>query len=576
MSEENKSETKSFKKLLTPKIIVPAVLVLVLIIATVIMAFAVNTGGNIRKGVKINGQDVGNMSKEETLVLLNAKSESYPDADVLISYEGEEKSTSIGEIMLGYDIDGAVEKAYSLGRNGNAVADFFKSVSLSFAGENVVIEPLIDEAYVSQMFDNFDLKTKEPMVPNAYEIEGSRLKMVYGTPGYVMDRGKAISDIKNAILSGGGEVVINKAYTNPGELDTDKIYAEMCKDPVDAKYEIVGGKGYLLAAQDGYKFDKADLKRVIEENKGNQEPFYLDVEILKAEKTEVDTSGIFVDTLASYTSRITDSNANRLTNVRLAAEKINGVVLNPGETFYYLRHVEPITVAGGYKVANVYSNGKIMQDIGGGVCQVSSALYSAAINAELEIVKRYAHSLTVAYVPLGQDATVASGEIDLRFINNTNAPVKIVTSFSPSAVTVKLFGQKVNPGRMVEIENITVETMHPETIEELDETLAPGEEVVETNPKTGYVIDTYKKIYQDGQYVGREYISRSVYKVLHKKVKVGPPLPEDAPVSGEGEVPNPENTPAPKPGCTTPVPVKPTPEEEIPVPSIPTQKPELI
>ena len=166
--------------------------------------------------------------------------------------------------------------------------------------------------------------------------------------------------------------------------------------------------------------------------------------------------------------------------------------------------------------------------------------------------------------------------IDLRFINNTNAPVKIVTVFNPSGVTVKLLGQKVNKGRTVEIENITVETMHAETIEELDETLQPGEKRVETNPKTGYVIDTYKKIYQDGQYVGREYISRSVYKVLHKKVKVGPPLPEDAPVSGEGEVPNPETTPAPTPGCTTPVPVKPTPEPEIPVPSVPTQKPELI
>ncbi|MBR2877487.1 MAG: VanW family protein [Clostridia bacterium] len=575
MSEEK--TTKNFKDLLTPKVIVPAVIALVVVIAVVIMAFAVNTGDNIRKGVKINGQDVGNMSKEAATELLNAKVGEFDPAPVIsISYEGEKKETTVGEIMLGYDIEGAVERAYSLGRNGNAVADFFKSTGMAFAGENVEIQPLLDEAFVSQMFDNFDLATKEPMTPNSYEIEDGRIKMVHGAPGYVMDREGAMADIKTALMTGDDEIIINKGFSDPGEFDADKIYAELCKAPVDAKYETVDGKGYLRSAQDGYKFDKADLKKVIEENKDNKEPFYLDVEILKAAKTEVDTSGIFVDTLANYTSRITDSNADRLTNVRLAAEKINGVVLNPGETFRYLSHVEPITVAGGYKVANVYSNGKITQDIGGGVCQVSSALYSAALNAELEIVKRYAHSLTVAYVPLGQDATVASGEIDLRFINNTNAPLKIVTVFNPSGVTVKLLGQKVNKGRTVEIENITVETMHAETIEELDETLQPGEKRVETNPKTGYVIDTYKKIYQDGQYVGREYISRSVYKVLHKKVKVGPPLPEDAPVSGEGEVPNPETTPAPTPGGTTPVPVKPTPEPEIPVPSVPTQKPELI
>ncbi len=570
MSEEKKPEIKNFKNLLTPKMIVPAVIALVLIIAFAIMAFAVNTGDNIRKGVKINGLDVGNMSRQAVEELLSSNAAAFdPNPVVLVSYEGETKETTVGEIMLDYDLAGAVGKAYALGRNGNSVANFFKSVGLAFAGENVVIEPLVDEAYVSQMFDNFDLATKEPMTPNTYEIEGGRLKMVYGTSGYVMDRDKAMADIKNVLISGGGEVVINKTYSEPGEFDIDKIYAEMCKEPANAKYEIVDGKGYLLSAQDGYKFAKADLKKVIEENKGNKEPFYLAVEIVKAAKTEVDTSGIFVDTLANYTSRITDSNSDRLTNVRLAAEKINGVVLNPGETFRYLNHVEPITVAGGYKVANVYSNGKITQDIGGGVCQVSSALYSAALNAELDIVKRYAHSLTVAYVPLGQDATVASGEIDLRFINNTNAPIKIVTVFNPSGVTVKLLGQKVNKGRTVEIENITVETMHPETIEELDESLAPGEKKVETNPKTGYVIDTYKKIYQDGQYVGREYISRSVYKVLHKKVKVGPPA-EDEPVSGEGEVPNTEPTPAPSPEIT------PAPEEEIPVPSVPTQKPELI
>ncbi|MBR2472028.1 MAG: VanW family protein, partial [Clostridia bacterium] len=409
---------------------------------------------------------------------------------------------------------------------------------------------------------------------NVCEIEGSKLKMAYGTPGYAMDREKGVADIKNALISGDGEIVINKTYCEPGEFDANKIYSEMCKDPVDAKYETVDGKGYLVSAKDGYKFSKADLKKVIEENKGNKEPFYLDVEIVKAAKTEVDTSGVFVDVLANYTSRITDSNANRLTNVRLAAEKINGVVLNPDETFYYLRHVEPITVAGGYKVANVYSNGRVTQDIGGGVCQVSSALYSAALNAELEIVKRYNHSLTVAYVPLGQDATVASGEIDLRFKNNTNAPLKIVTEFNPSGITVKLLGKKVNPGRTVEIENITIETMHAQTIEEVDETLAPGEKRAETNPKTGYVVDTYKKIYQDGQYVGREYISRSVYRVLHKIVKVGPPA-EDEPVSGEGDVPNPEITPAP-PSCTTPVPEMPSPEEEIPVPNVSEQEPELI
>ena len=200
MSEEKKPETKNFKNLLTPKLIVPGVIALVLVIALAIMAFAIHTGDNIRKGVKINGLDVGNMSRQAAMELLSAQTATFdPNPVILISYEGEEKETTVGEIMLDYDLEGAVEKAYALGRNGGAIADFFKSVGLAFAGENVVTQPLIDEAYVSQMFDNFDLATKEPMAPNTYEIEGGRLKMVHGTPGYVMDREKAISDIK-AIL----------------------------------------------------------------------------------------------------------------------------------------------------------------------------------------------------------------------------------------------------------------------------------------------------------------------------------------------------------------------------------------
>ncbi len=590
MSEEKTTETKNLKTLFTPKVIVPVVIAIVLIIAVTIMAFAVNTGDNIRGGVKINGLDVGGMSIEQAQELVEASVTDFNEGAVLsIKYGEEVKNITFGELMSGYDTEGAVEKAHALGRSGNAVGNFFKSVAIRLAGENVVLQPLLDEAYVSQMMDTIELSTGEPMVPNSYEVEDGRLKLAYGKPGNVMDREKAFADIKEALLTGeNAEIVISTVYSEPEELDIDKIYKEICKDPVDAKYEIVGGKGYLVSAQDGYKFNKGSLKALVEENKGSDKPFYLDMEILKASNTEVDTSEIFVDTLASYTSKITDSNANRLTNVRLAAEKINGVVLNPGETFYYLRHVEPITVAGGYKIANVYSNGKIMQDIGGGVCQVSSALYSAALNAELEIVKRYAHSLTVSYVPLGQDATVASGEIDLRFINNTNAPIKIVTDFNPNGITVKIFGQKVNPGRMVEIENITVETMYAQTIEEEDPNLAPGETVVETNPKTGYVVDTYKKIYQDGQYIGREYISRSVYKVLNKLVKVGPK--QDAPVSGEGVVMPPVNvTPTPEQQQPT-APAEQTPPEstpadepdfsapagEIPVPSVPAETPELI
>ena len=211
------------------------------------------------------------------------------------------------------------------------------------------------------------------------------------------------------------------------------------------------------------------------------------------QNTKADTSGLFTQTLATYTSKITDKNADRLENVKLAAQKINGVILNPDEIFSYLSYVEPITKAAGYKVANVYANGTVTQDVGGGVCQVSSALYSALLYANLEVTKRYAHSLTVAYVPMGMDATVASGEIDLRFKNNTNEPLKIVTHFTNSGVTATLLGKKTDNNLKIEIENQTVQTLYPQEEITEDPALPEGERVVDYGGKNGYIVQTYKK-----------------------------------------------------------------------------------
>ena len=155
-------------------------------------------------------------------------------------------------------------------------------------------------------------------------------------------------------------------------------------------------------------------------------------------------------------------------------------------------------------------------------------------------------------MPYGQDATVASGEIDFRFRNNTNEPIKIIASSDNVGVYITLMGKKTDPSITVEIENVITQTLVPELIVEEDENLQPGEEVVDYAGKTGYVVQTYKHIYKDGALSETVHVSTSRYKKIDKTVRRGPAAEATDGEVTEGETTEPvtpdedEQTPAPE------------------------------
>lgn len=128
----------------------------------------------------------------------------------------------------------------------------------------------------------------------------------------------------------------------------------------------------------------------------------------------------------------------RAKNVDLAASRINGVVVQPGESFSFSAAILPRTTANGYVEAPIYINGTVGTGIGGGVCQVSSTLYAAMINAGLPATERHAHSLPVPYLPAGYDATIAGTSKDLKFTNIYGQPLVIYASTGGGALTVTL------------------------------------------------------------------------------------------------------------------------------------------
>lgn len=530
MEENNKpveeKNEKSFSGIFkSKKVMIPSVIgIVILLVLMFIMLSGCSRGESICNGVNISGTDVSGMTKEQASAAVNSFIETELLDNVLtIEYEGNSQEYPFSELVTEYKVDEAVENAYAIGRNKNIFVNAFEAMGAALSHRTITLEPSLDDTFLVEFAENYAKNVENALEENAYSIENNELILINGKRGYSIDESAAIEEIKKALISVNDEtVVLTKVEKDPVPFDVKAIHDEICTEPVNAKYEVRDGRGYLVQAQNGYNFNVADLESLIAENTQPGARYALALEVIEPEQTEIDTGSVFPDVLAKFTSKITDKNAGRLTNVRLATEKIDGVILNPDEVFYYLRHVEPITAAAGYQVANVYVNGKVEKDIGGGVCQVSSALYSAVLYSDLEVVRRFNHGLTVGYVPLGQDATVASGDVDFRFRNNTDAPIMIIAQYEPTGVHITIKGTKKDKSLSIELENITIETLSPTEEVTEDPSLAPGVRVVDSSGQMGYVVETYKNYYRDGQFVKREYVSRSRYKATVKKVRVGP------------------------------------------------------
>jgi vancomycin resistance protein YoaR len=142
--------------------------------------------------------------------------------------------------------------------------------------------------------------------------------------------------------------------------------------------------------------------------------------------------------LQKFTTEFSPDAANRNHNITLAAKAINGVAVRPGEVFSYNETVGPTSKARGYKLSQIFKNGRKLKGYGGGVCQVSSTLYNAVDAAGMQIVERHPHSRKVSYVPPGRDAATSYGSSDFKFKNTQPYPIVIEAATTASSVTVTI------------------------------------------------------------------------------------------------------------------------------------------
>lgn len=226
-----------------------------------------------------------------------------------------------------------------------------------------------------------------------------------------------------------------------------------------------------------------------------------------------EVSGRHYKTLSVYTTNTTSSSA-RNNNIDLSAKALNGTVIKPGEEFSFNKTVGQRTKAKGYKAATAYSDGEVVQEIGGGVCQLSSTLYNTAVMAGLEITKRISHTFEPSYVTPGQDATVSWGGPDFCFRNNSDTPIGIRASYADRKLTISIYGIPIledGVAYSLKSKKITDTGIPAPTYIE-DQTLEPGAEVTKKSGSRGSKWETRLVITKNDEVISSEIDHTSSYK----------------------------------------------------------------
>ena len=219
------------------------------------------------------------------------------------------------------------------------------------------------------------------------------------------------------------------------------------------------------------------------------------------------------------------------TNVSVGASKINGRVLMPGEVLSGYECLQPFTSANGYKGAASYANGQVVDSIGGGVCQVSTTLYNAALEAELEIVQRQNHSMIVTYVDPSMDAAIAGTVKDLKIKNNYSTPIYVEGYTQDKKITFTIYGKETRPAnRQVEYVSETLGRTSPGDPQLIvDPSLAPGAQVRVQSSHTGLRSRLWKVVTVDGVEQERTLLNEDTYNASKAIYRVGPSLPVTLP-----------------------------------------------
>ena len=411
----------------------------------------------IADGVYIGSVSVGGMTEKEASKAIEEYADSVDHAVFTLTANGKSTEVTAEELGITLKNTSAVKEALAVGKEGNLIKRYKDKKDLSHGGKVFELPLAVDETTATSTL------TEKAKVLNNNAVNCG-LKRVNG---------------QFEITEGSSGVEVNVAES----VEAIEEYLSDGWDGTDAEVELVA-------------------------------------EVVKPKGTKEELSKV-KDLLGSFNTNYSSSSAGRCANIAVAAGKIDGTVLYPGDEFSVAATIGPLTAAGGYELAGAYENGQTVQSYGGGVCQVSTTLYNAVILAELEVTQRSNHSMIVTYVKPSMDAAIAGDYKDLKFVNNLDAPIYIEGYTSGKNLYFNIYGHETRPAnRKVSYESEVVSEENPPT-----QFVASGSPIgsfaTVQSQHTGYVAKLWKIVTVDGVEQSREAFNKSTYKSSPRIVQVG-------------------------------------------------------
>ena len=470
-----------------------------LVCGAAVWGYSVSVNGKNLPNVYVDGIFVGGMTREETAAALSAASwDAYEDESLTVTLPAG-ASFRVGYLRSGAALsrEEAVAAACAYGHDADVFTNLRRWLTNHVSPVDVMggARPL-DEAYIRAAMDEGVHAVGEKLRGEAWRLdsENNRFYLLKGAGGVELDTDGLYTAVCEALRRGETALRYDRLQKELAVPDFELLYEKLCREPVNASYneyfeiepEVVGCS---FGVEEAVQLWKAA---------GIGEQVIIPLTVTQPEITEAQLRALlFRDVLGVQMTSYAGSTAERINNIRLAAAKLDGVILLPGEAFSYNDTVGQRSYEAGFRVAKAYSDGQEVDELGGGICQVSSTLYGAALYARMKILTRQNHYFKVGYLDYGLDATVSWRQPDFRFRNDRELPVKLAAYLNEDDATlvVEIWG--------TDFDGITVRLRHTEEDvfdEELPDVLI------------GKSIQTYGDLYDaEGNYIRTVHENSGIY-----------------------------------------------------------------
>ena len=417
--------------------------------------------GKIKRGVKINGENVGGMSKKEATSAVHDAVKKKNTIKVNIKVGDFTCETTLYNLGYDWSNEDIVDEAMEYGKVGSPLTRYINNTQLLNGGKDFNIKMKLDEKKMKKRFKKVVAPYELPVQNAELHATGHGFKIVKEDNGYEVDQKKSTAE-----------------------------FAKLVNEKWDGKSDI---------------------------------DFTATTKVTKPKYTVKDCDKVSDTPMGTFTTSVSggEINKTRNKNIKVGAKKLDDYTIYPGEQFSCNEHLAPWTEANGWYNAGTIVGSKVEDSLGGGICQVASTLYNALLRAEIKVVKRFPHSMSVGYVDFAADAALAGDYKDLVFENNTDAPIYLQSHFDGVSLTFNIYGHDTRKKwHEVKYESELIKTIPVKKITVKDPTKPVGYVEVEEG-HVGRVAKLWKITYEHGKQVSKELLHESKYKMVPSKTIKG-------------------------------------------------------